>query len=90
MLCLTVVRFIATRPAGCGGPGARSRVLVEMQSIGAHNFRAVTLDTVVEYVAHLLVRVSKVPVTPRTQIAGLRGFCGRGKRQRQHFKFCEN
>lgn len=72
---LTVVRFVASSPAGSGGPGARARVLIEMQSVGAHDFCAVTFDAVVEYVAHFFVRMRKVSVTPRTQIVGLRGFC---------------
>jgi len=76
---LTVVRFVASSPAGSGGPGARARVLIEMQSVGAHDFCAVTFDAVVEYVAHFFVRMSKVSVTPRTQIVGLWGFCGREK-----------
>lgn len=74
----TFVGFSASGPAGRGGPRARSRVLVEMQPVGAHNFRAFALDTVVEYVANLFFRMGKVSVTSRAQICGLRVFCGPG------------
>jgi len=66
------VRFAAARPAGSRWPRTRARVLVEMQPVGAHDFRALALDTVVEHVAHLLVRMRKVSVTSRAQVVGLR------------------
>lgn len=74
----TFVRFAASGPSGSVGPSARARVLVKVQPVGAHDFRALAFDAVVEYVAHLLVRVRKVSVTSRAQVVGLRVFCGGG------------
>lgn len=73
---LTLLR-IATLALGGVGPHTGARVLVEVQAHGALGLQGVTLDAVVEDVAHGRIGMSEETVLAGAVLAGLGFLCKR-------------